>query len=145
MNTELTELSESFPLTNRGICKLFATLSCASLMLLLPTELLLRTARLKSFAFSLLPLLGLNIIILVVGDLFVSLAEYARNKYRDVDRMLFGGGRHCDSTFREHIVSERNKYYTMAVKCEDWGVEALEVGLIFTVFNVIALAILILF
>ena len=139
-----TGLSESFPLTNRGICKLFATLSCAALMLLLPTELLLRISHLKSFAFSLLPLLGLNIIILVVGDLFVSLAEYARHKYRHLDGMLFGGG-HCDPTLREHIVSELNEYYTMAVKCEDWGVEALEVGLIFTVIVVIALAILMLF
>jgi hypothetical protein len=140
-----TDLSESFPLTNRGICRLFATLSCAALMLLLPTELLLRTAHLKSFAFSLLPLLGLNIIILVVGDLFVSLAEYARHKHRELDRLLFGGSRHVDPTFREHLASELIKYYKMAVKCEDWGVEALEVGLIFTVIVVIALAILILF
>jgi hypothetical protein len=80
-----------FPLTNHGICKLFAAFSCAALMLLVPTELLLRTAHLKPFAFSLLmPSLCLTIIILVVGDLFVSLAEYAGHKYRHLHGILMG-------------------------------------------------------
>jgi hypothetical protein len=127
-----------FPLTNHGICKLFAALSGAALMLLVPTELLLRTAHLKPFAFSLLmPSLCLTIIILVVGDLFVSLAEYAGHKYRHLHGILMGG--YCDSTLREHIVPELEKYLTMVKNCEDWGVEALQLGLTLTVGVVIAL------
>jgi len=137
-----TGLSECFPLTNHGICKLFAALSCAALMLLVPTELLLRTAHLRPFAFSLLmPSLCLTIIILVVGDLFVSLAEYAGYKYRYLYGILTGG--YCDSTLREHIVPELEKYFTMVKNCEDWGVEALQWGLTLTVGVVVALAILI--
>jgi hypothetical protein len=136
-----TGLSEYFPLTNHGVCRLFAALSCAALMLLVPTELLLRTAHPKSLAFSLLPLVGLTIVILVVGDLLVSFAEYAGYKYRYLYGILIGS----DSKYRERIVKDLDKYYNIVEKCEDSGVETLQWGLLLTVGDVIALAVLLLF
>jgi hypothetical protein len=137
-----TELIKDFPLTNNGQCKLFATMSCTALTLMVPIALLLRTAHLKQFAFLfLMPILCLTIIILVVGALFVFLAQWAAYEYRYLrgirEDLQF------DSPNQRYVVQKLGKTLTMVENCERWAEEVVPLGLMLSVGVVLALAVLI--
>jgi hypothetical protein len=140
MNT----VNKDFPFMNHGQCKLFATMGCTALTVMVPIALLSRTVHLKPFAFAILmPSLCLTIISLVVGILLVFLAEYAGNEYRELDEYLFTSS--FDSSNRKYALGELSKKREMVRKCEDWGVQVLQWGLPLSVGVLVALAILMLF
>ncbi len=138
-----TEYRKHGLIMNHPQCKLFATMSCVALTVLVPLVPLTRTAHLKPVAVAFLtPTLCMTIVTLAYGLLCYFRTEHANNVYLEDDAYYYDLP--YDSSSRDFVRQEMGRCRDLVRTNEERCLEVLGMGLILSFLVVVGLAIVML-